>query len=570
MALLVNVSSLEVYANDDIKNVKKGGVVITDWNIGGDDVEGHAGVVIEYYDKTKNFIVGAHKDGVRYDSLQSHLGGDKHLGYFRVNSSNYTNTNRENIVKAAEKAIGMDYEFLNLYIYDFDLKHKNNIPYSVSVVPTDFRCDGVAEWVTEVSINDGTASVADGFYMNNSSTNQPTNIIGNGFPDKISPPNKPRLSLNKNIVSISWDKPSGAKDGIKYKIYWGFSENLGSQSNVKCVSETNASIPVESNNKYYLKIKAGENTASCNDNFLSSNWSEFSEYAQITTNSLPSSNFWTGNASIISYHGKNLANKHDGEFPYAITQDVSVLHSKKGKKPVGFFQWQFDNSCKSLRIDAEKLSNSNKKVDITVGRWKTRNNDKTFKNVTLPFVVGESNLNDSYLNNGDWLVVSVAFNGTVSSSSRLNAHCTSEANTNKSYNNSEALIVDGYKWNGNGSIISRMFSDKVNSGSGKDWPYGAFQDVSKVHPSSYKPVVFFQWMSSDMCDKLTIDAPNLLSNQKKVKLHVKGWDKGSGEIKNVTLPYTLNSNNQLWSVISVAFDKPVNRESRVTAKCPGY
>lgn len=91
-------------------------------------------------------------------------------------------------------------------------------------------------------------------------------------------------------------------------------------------------------------------------------------------------------------------NTDDTQYPFGITYDITKVHPG-GHKPVGFFQWQATKgSCDKLQIDATSLPPIQKSVDITIGGWNYRSDDKTFKNVTLPFVIGEKNTDISFNN----------------------------------------------------------------------------------------------------------------------------------------------------------------------------
>ncbi|OQW90529.1 MAG: hypothetical protein BWK78_06775 [Thiotrichaceae bacterium IS1] len=281
--------------------------------------------------------------------------------------------------------------------------------------------------------------------------------------------------------------------------------------------------------------------------------------------------FWTGNGSIISYH-RQRANTSDDQYPYGIEKDLTTLHPGS---PVAFFQWQVTKgSCDRLSIFA-KSPNDVKRADITVGSWDSRSSDRLFENVSLPFVIGEGNTGIAFPDAG-WYVVSVAFKDAVTQFSSLYAECTSQS---PSYQQSVAgkpvLLNGGYKWNGNASIISRLFSHLYGQNGqnfGGEWPFGVFHDVTKVSPSPEKPVVFFQWMASDMCTSLTIDSPDLGYSEKQVKISSKQWSSSSYDTQSGTLPMTLYNSNvgSPWRVIQVAFESPVSKTASVTAKCPGF
>ena len=67
------------------------------------------------------------------------------------------------------------------------------------------------------------------------------------------------------------------------------------------------------------------------------------------------------------------------------------------------------------------------------------------------------------------------------------------------------------------------------------------------------------------CTAIEIDA-DLPINEKHVTLGIKNWASNTYKNKKVTLPYTIKK-ERLWSVIKVAFDKPVSKDARVNAIC---
>ncbi|HID98726.1 MAG TPA: CHAP domain-containing protein [Thiotrichaceae bacterium] len=304
----------------------------------------------------------------------------------------------------------------------------------------------------------------------------------------------------------------------------------------------------------------------------------FSAYFKTEHISIPSSDYvWQGNGSLISYHGRLLPHAAGQDWPYGITQDVVKLHPSSNK-PVGFFQWQVnETNCQNLRLEAKGLSSP---VDVTLGSWKTRDDDITFANVFLPFVLGRSNTDNRFeMNDGKWYLVKVAVHQPLNQEIKLNAECTTATPTDISYRRGggEARIMkDGYQWQGNASIISHMFRHqwhKSENSSDIDWPYGVFRDLSKVHPSSEKPMVFFQWQRDTVCSRLTFDA-ELGHSEKQVDIHVKNWSAPNNDAtvhRRVTLPYTIsdNSTEGNWRVIQIKFLKPVSSHARVTAKCAG-
>lgn len=301
--------------------------------------------------------------------------------------------------------------------------------------------------------------------------------------------------------------------------------------------------------------------------------------------------FWTGNGSIISYYdSQGRANMQDGEYPYGVKRDMTMTHPGY---PVAFFQWQAAPGCERLEISAEAPNNVNM-VDITVGNWSSRDNDVTFENASLPFVIGNGNgdvtgilaamgtFNFDYQQYPDanWRVVSVAFKYPVTEESKAFATCTDQTPSTYPFAGpGKPIILEGnYKWNGNGSIISRLFSHQEPGGFGGEWPLGAFGDITQVSPSPERPVVFFQWMASEICTELTIDAPDLfLPHEKQVTITSKPWyvsnDDVLAEKMYGMLPMTLHNHSfreePPWRVIQVAFDYPVSQQARVEAKCSG-
>ena len=279
-----------------------------------------------------------------------------------------------------------------------------------------------------------------------------------------------------------------------------------------------------------------------------------------------------GNGSIISYHAKQRPLVSlDLQYPFGITQDITQSHTQY-KQQSGYFQWQASSVCKALEIS---FPDQNYSANITVGHWSNRENDLTFKNVTLPFVLGESNMLTSFNEDGhDWYVISVGLKPRVSlstfTSEQLSATCVDAPPTlnNGIISKGDLVLIGEHQWNGNASIISRSFEKYPNpvlqTNLPGNWPFGVYIDVTKIHKSQYKPVVFFQWMSSESCKKITIDVPGLTN--KDVSIGTKNW-RGKEYVKfPTTLPVTLTS-SRLWTVIEVAFNNPVDDTYSVYATC---
>ncbi len=216
--LIILIITLSVFAENKykIENAKIGSNVINNFGSFGTrfgrTVDGHSAIIINEYEDNfdLHFIIAMDGNTVSYQSYASNFYFYSYLGHFRAVNRNYTFKERKTIKKIAKKAIeaDTDYEFLNLYIYDWDSNHKNNTPYS-NVIPTDFRCDGFAEWTTEIGLNPTNPKEEDGFYTINTAFHRPISITEDPV-DKIGKPDKPILSLVDDGVQIEFPKVSGA------------------------------------------------------------------------------------------------------------------------------------------------------------------------------------------------------------------------------------------------------------------------------------------------------------------------------------------------------------------------
>ncbi len=287
---------------------------------------------------------------------------------------------------------------------------------------------------------------------------------------------------------------------------------------------------------------------------------------------------WHGNGSVLSHHGQLLTEANRGtDWPFGITQDTVQLHAVNTEKPVALFQWQIGkNGCTRLKLTAPALDIKERGVDITIGNWDLRETDITFSKVTLPFVLGEQNTQFSLLD-GSWMVVKVAFLQPLTRKARLEALCTEESPTTGTYQvgGGESQVMEGeFTWHGNASVISHQFKHLYGqTPTSIDWPFGVFQDVTFVHPSLAKPMVFFQWQIDPICSQLTLSAPDLSESEKKVDVNVKAWNESFEEAisyRNQILPITIPSNQVSpggWELIQVRFQQPVSRSATVEAKC---
>ena len=292
---------------------------------------------------------------------------------------------------------------------------------------------------------------------------------------------------------------------------------------------------------------------------------------------------WIGNGSVMSAYKDNVSNSNFHDYPFGITKDMSKLHELTSNNVV-FFQWFVNsNSCKRLKIRATTKDGKysiTPKANITVGPWYSRTKDRTFENITLPFVISKENVKYSkWFENQNWIVTAVEFvDGTESGN--IYAQCTDEVEdiqTGIPIRFGHKVKLDGYTWNGNGSIISGYFKSQLynnwnnpNVGSNSNWPYGVFKDVSRFSPKHDKQVVFFQWQRSDECSQLKIDIPDAPKSQKNVKLISKKWDESPFVVfeEYVELPYILkNKDKKIWTVVAVYSDESFDKQYKVEASC---
>ncbi len=262
---------------------------------------------------------------------------------------------------------------------------------------------------------------------------------------------------------------------------------------------------------------------------------------------------WNGNGSIVSYSSGS-------DTGFGFTHDMTRIHASSDK-PVVFFQWEVDSGDgKKLEIYTDSSSSSVNKATITYGQWNTRNNDVAYQNVNLPFIIDPENDGFS-ANDGSWYVVKVAFSNTLSSGyENVRAKATSDAASSGNPVSIIPNLVDGYEWHGNASVVSYS--------SGNDTGFGFTHDMTRIHASSDKPVVFFQWeVDSGDGKKLEIYTDSSSSSVNKATITYGQWNTRNNDVayQNVNLPFIIDpendgfsANDGSWYVVKVAFSNTLS------------
>jgi len=287
---------------------------------------------------------------------------------------------------------------------------------------------------------------------------------------------------------------------------------------------------------------------------------------------------WEGTGSIISEGTKDIS-------CWGCDKDELRIHPGSDMKSMLTFQWQASKRCKALEISCN--SNVNNRVNIRIGGWSSRNYDRVYSNITLPFVLDASNTGFS-LENGIYYTIRVCFDKVVNKMTKVYARCTEKSGSIKKQIvrqtgiNYDGLILqfgDFTSWNGNASIISE------DSKSYECW--GCNKDEARVHPTvnNIQPEVYFQWQGSDRCRTLKISSgpnPNSQGENPSVEIFVKPWylDEeqcqssfyGGCGLFNTKLPYTLKDNyapnNGSYNVVRVRFLNGVSSKKSIIAQCP--
>jgi hypothetical protein len=396
---------------------------------------------------------------------------------------------------------------------------------------------------------------------NRGGTDSKTITITVKYPSPGKPANPSPSDNASNVLTntdLDWTDASNATE---YEVYFGTSSNsLSSKGTVTSSSFSSSKLgTLQSNKKYYWKVTAKNPDSSTSGDI----WCFTTKSGQTT--STTGTGTWCGNGSIISYSSGTQTG-------YGFTKDMTMIHPSS-QKPVVFFQWEVDSrDGTKLQISTDSSSSSVNKATITYGTWNDRSKDKTYTNVTLPFTIDPTKDGWS-VSNGNWFVIQVAFTNTVSSSETVRAQAASTVTSYGNHNISpastaSAMLVNGYKWCGNGSIIS--YSSGTQTG------YGFTKDMTMIHPSSQKPVVFFQWeVDSRDGTKLQISTDSSSSSVNKATITYGTWNDRSKDktYTNVTLPFTIDPTKDGWSVsngnwfvIQVAFTNTVSSSETVRAQ----
>ncbi|MEM7156666.1 MAG: C10 family peptidase [Myxococcota bacterium] len=261
---------------------------------------------------------------------------------------------------------------------------------------------------------------------------------------------------------------------------------------------------------------------------------------------------WNGNMSMIS----KTSGSQTG---YGLTVDESAIHPGSVSDPVVFLQWEVDTADASrLQISADGMDTAT----IRYGTWNDRSQDRVYTDVSLPFVLDPTR-DGMTVADGEWFVVSVAFDDKPATSVPVVATGTTAAASSATSAPASALTVDGGTWNGNGSLISLS--------SGTATGYGLTRDETMIHPTSDKdPIVFFQW-ELDQRDGMTVvlDAEGM----GQATLTYGAWGSRDEDVtRTVALPYTLDpaadgksTADGEYYVIKVAFDEAPSQATAVTA-----
>jgi hypothetical protein len=330
------------------------------------------------------------------------------------------------------------------------------------------------------------------------------------------------LTAVKNLWNSTWDSYP-----YKHIGYMRVFDNSGND-----ITNNYENLSIFSSGKLLLNIS---------EHYISKYISNLEKYAEMQVGLKGKTFSWNGNASVISYNsGKNTG--------FGLNYDVTRTHRDSKSNPVVFFQWQRDSSDgKNLKIYADSDYTS---ATIYYGYWDSPSNEKkTYKNVTLPFILDPTK--DGFSSSdGKWFTIAVSFNKKPISYSSIRAVATNKLGTNNSPDIflNRMNLRNNYYWSGNGSLISYASNNKTG--------YGLTYDIAVVYPDiefQTKPSVFFQWeIDSSDGKKVKISSDNGCFST--VKITTGEWSSRNNDSSlNVTLPYTISTNKSdgKWLLIRV-------------------
>ncbi len=294
-------------------------------------------------------------------------------------------------------------------------------------------------------------------------------------------------------------------------------------------------------------FSSGKLLLNISEHSISKYISNLEKYAQMQEGLAGKVFCWNGNASVVGYNSGDAKG-------FGLTKDITKVHAQSTANPVVFFQWQKDSKDgKNLKIYADSDYHT---ATIYYGSWDSASNEKkTYKNVTLPFVL-DPTLDGFSAEDGQWFTIAVSFNHKPTQYTTIHAEATDDIGTNllPDIFLNRMNLKNNYYWSGNGSLISYTSGDKTG--------YGLTKDVAVVYPDSEfqtKPSVFFQW-EVDSLDgkKVKISSHNGCFDR--VKITKGNWSTRENDTTiNVTLPYTISTDKEDggWVLLRVdLLDKP--------------
>lgn len=303
----------------------------------------------------------------------------------------------------------------------------------------------------------------------------------------------------------------------------------------------NSGNDITSNYENLSIFSSGNLIFNVSEHFMSKYISNLEKYAKMQVGLEEKSFSWNGNASVISYNSGNNTG-------FGLNYDETMAHWDSSANPVVFFQWQRDSSDgKNLKIYADSDYTS---ATIYYGYWNSSPNEKkTYKNVTLPFVLDPTK--DGFSgSDGKWFTIAVSFNKKPINYSPIRATATKDpgTNTNPDLFLNRMNLENKYYWSGNGSLISFASGSKTG--------YGLTYDIAVVYPDvefQAKPSVFFQW-EIDASDGKNVEISSDYGCFNTAKITTGDWASRDNDLSvNATLPYTIHTNKSdgKWLLIRV-------------------